>query len=167
MGMKKAGTIDVEVVVPAWLMDCISLNQLIPTGPYAFPNPQVYEEGSMPRSIPEESQNGRTTLSEEQSSIFRTALVATGQKSHKDPQRSDVWQGRRFVLCDDLGVSPEVMSTLKTSISHNGGKIAHDRGEHDILICRYRDGEDYDYVSIVPNPASQPQLRIVSMTPGH
>ena len=117
--------------------DCLRLGRRIDERPYLLPDPEIlrlrpYDQlGSVPRPD------------------LRSELVAPlslpPEPSGRSPHNLDVFQGKRVLLSQDLGVTSHLRSVFKEVISEAKGQVVRDISDADVLICKYRDGEEYTW----------------------
>lgn len=152
----KAHDPPLEVIVPAWFVDCLTFQQRIPTGPYSFPDPPVFHPmapltGEPPEGVVDQLRNSDRIATK--NTLYRTLLEAGGEKMPKPNKEkaSNIWGGQHVLLSDDLGMSEVVETGVQNSIIRNGGKVLIGEehiAEADVYICRFRDGDGYDEVSV-------------------
>lgn len=129
-----------KIVIPHWFDDCLKLGRKIGEGPYELPNPELLQ-----------SQGGK--IRDAQSPAIEGATVAkptdappsSAPPSSPSEQRKqlNVFMSKKIMLCEDLELSEQFVSTLRGLVEYAGATMTSDVDEADIFVGHYRDGEDY------------------------
>ena len=66
------------------------------------------------------------------------------------PAREDlnVFEGRRIMLSLDLDIQDHLRRTIEQLIRKGGGKVSVTISQADVLVCQYREGDDYQAASL-------------------
>ncbi|KAG8903530.1 hypothetical protein FRB99_003161 [Tulasnella sp. 403] len=122
-----------EIILPAWFSDCHLLQQRLPTEPYSFPNPAMFQPmatlnviGNQPIAGTDD-QYKSVTLLKQNDRLYRSTLIASGEKPLRDDRlkTSNVWRGQTVLLSSDLDLSEGLLLGVQNSITRNGGNPIH------------------------------------------
>ncbi|KAF3939451.1 hypothetical protein ABW19_dt0203440 [Dactylella cylindrospora] len=127
----------VKMVVPHWFDDCLRLNRLIDETPYLLPDPAILTKKSGdPLPYP--------------------TINLTHTHDHKDKtdsiplslrKRTNIFMNKSFFFAEGLNLNGELQNTLISVLKQGGGTIAPQLKDANVLVCLYREGEDYMYAS--------------------
>ncbi|KAH6605707.1 hypothetical protein Trco_004860 [Trichoderma cornu-damae] len=125
-----------KVVLPHWFDDCFKLGKRIDEGPYLLPDAEILKKGPDDELDIPSNQNliGASSANPE-------FLSLSDGSSARPPVT--VFQDKKILLGADLKITPRLESALKDIIVYGGGRLVHDIDDCDMLICQYRDGEQY------------------------
>ncbi|CAG9998967.1 unnamed protein product [Clonostachys byssicola] len=126
-----------KVVLPHWFDDCFKLGKRIDERPYLLPDPPIL------KSNPDDSL-------EIPANPELAGATSANPQSLPLPPNSDVvrppvtvFQDRRVMLSEDLGITVRLRKAIEDIIVNGGGKFVTDVSECDTFICQYRDGEQF------------------------
>jgi hypothetical protein len=128
---------NVKLVLPHWIDDCVRLGRKISERPYTLPATELHT--ATPSSkIP--YAYGATPV--------RGALDAHPTSS-PPPSPSvtrklqSVFEKTKVALSKDLGIAPRHREVLEDTIRNGGGKVVNTATQCTIFVCRYREGTEY------------------------
>ncbi|EPS45614.1 hypothetical protein H072_396, partial [Dactylellina haptotyla CBS 200.50] len=129
--------LNVKMVMPHWFDDCLRLNRRIDEAPYMFPDPAIMvAKASDPLPYP---------------AVDLTHIHDHKEKQDPDPKsmrnKTDIFQGKCWYFSSDLGLNEKLQRTLIDIVKQGSGKIAQQIEDANVLICPWRDGDDYIYAS--------------------
>ncbi|KAI9840685.1 MAG: hypothetical protein M1837_001361 [Sclerophora amabilis] len=131
-----------KIVLPHWFDDCLKLGKKIDERPYTIPNPEITRKAPRePVDMPND-----------------THLVGASspQPAHlPSPRRSpgplrpacDIFQKKTVMLSKDLDLGYRLRNIIEDLVSQGGGIVTSNVHNADMLICRYREGRDYQTAS--------------------
>ena len=131
--------LNVKIVLPHWIEDCLKLGKKIDEQPYLLPDPEI-------QLAPTDEAPPRKEKSDVEGA------------THPDPSRDDqeidtprtlekVFKKKGVMLSNDLGISENLRGVLEGIITANGGRLAESVPKADMFICKYRDGRNYTVAS--------------------
>ncbi|TFY62070.1 hypothetical protein EVG20_g6835 [Dentipellis fragilis] len=144
-----------KVLVPHWFDDSVRLGiRGLPTATYEWPDPAVLKSGKGVDALAESAgtdSRAQSRLSGEKKTLYKTALMASGQEGQVARTERDIWRGRRILLSSDLELSDGRKDVVEAGIIRTGGIMLHTDPENeesqmdeaDALISRYRWGPLY------------------------
>ena len=142
-------TINIKVLVPHWFDDSVRLGiRGLPTESYEWPSPTVFKVGWEALQN-EERRSSAADMSPEKKALYETLLTEPGQDPELQVSKAaprNVWNGKRLLLADDLGLSESPRRAHEVDIEREGGVVV--RGdenveEADIVVTKYRAGPTY------------------------
>ncbi|KAI0039891.1 hypothetical protein FA95DRAFT_1503597 [Auriscalpium vulgare] len=151
----------VRVLAPHWFDDSVRLGiRGLATAAYEWPSPRVLAPPNANFTSTSGGGGegaGAARITSAKRALFRGAVQAqAGGSAGGSVARSDVWAGRRILLCADLELSEGRRSAVDAGIARAGGTPLHDdddrhnptsaptsTDEFDVLVCRYRWGPLY------------------------
>ena len=126
----------VAVVLPHWFDDCLKLGKRIDEGPYSFPDPEIQRRAEKaPMGKSNKDLIGASDPDPSSTSPHDPRLVK------RDPLK--VFKTKRVLFDKDLKISDLLRSVLEDLITNSGGKIVNKVSGANILICKYRAGDNY------------------------
>ncbi|RDW72027.1 hypothetical protein BP5796_08061 [Coleophoma crateriformis] len=129
-----------KIVLPHWFDDCLKLGKAIDSKPYEFPNPEIFEKKAHDNlPVPHSPSVEGATSPEPPGLLAPPALPSTRQLK--------VFEDRRVMLSNDLGLSPYLRQILESLVQSGKGSIVTSVHEADMYVCKYRDGRDYVFAS--------------------
>lgn len=131
--------LNVKVVLPHWVDDCLKLGRKIDEQPYMLPDPDILKPPT------DKAPAGKRKTQVEGASDPDPSQQKPGpgqpRKLHK------VFKNKTVMLAGDLGISQYLRGILDGIITASGGKLINSVTEADMFICKYRDGKDYKIAS--------------------
>jgi hypothetical protein len=89
----------------------------------------------------------------EQALLYKSVKLAEADSIALDKVKAGVWGGRRILLSRDLEIDDGRRRAIEASVERGGGVVVKYRAteeaemnELEILITRYREGNEYDRV---------------------
>jgi hypothetical protein len=129
------------MVLPHWFDDCLKLRKRLGVTPYLLPNPEIAREGPLgPIPVPNNLQIVGATKAHSLDLPPKTHTIDEGDAC-------TVFKGKTVRLGNDLALSRQILSTIGSIVEAGGGRLAKSAKAADIVICRYRDGNDYTVAS--------------------
>lgn len=121
--------VDIKVVTPRWIDECLKMGRRVSEAGFLVGHDELV--------APEAP----------------SALIAALLTSEVSPTaHSPFLEGKRFHISADCNLSPHLHETVATLIENNGGKVVPGgrplQDQIDVLICQYRDGEEYTAVAL-------------------
>ena len=139
----------IKTLLPHWFDDAVRLEYgKLDTAPYEWPNPRVLESG-VDLVLEKERIDNEKEL--DRKAMFRGMQSTPGVDGGKDLDgvENNVWNGRKLMLADSLGLAAGRRGTVEVGIRRAGGFIVHRNVEDaDVLVTRYRHGKAYLRVSL-------------------
>jgi len=131
----KRNNLNMTVVLPHWFDDCLKLGKKIDEGPYTLPDAELLQTpgGKAPLGRPNKHVAGAATSHPGDDSV----PSLSGRKG------LEVFKNKRILLDQDLKISQPLRSVLNDIISTSNGKVVEDVSEANILICKFRHGDNY------------------------
>ncbi|KAK5956311.1 regulator of Ty1 Transposition [Knufia fluminis] len=131
----KRNNLNMTVVLPHWFDDCLKLGKKIDEGPYTLPDPEIMQTpgGKAPLGRPNKHVVGAATSHPDDG----TLPSLSGRKSLA------VFKKKRILLDEDLKISQTLRNVLNGMILTSNGKVVDNVSEANVLICKYRCGENY------------------------
>ncbi|KZF26292.1 BRCT domain-containing protein, partial [Xylona heveae TC161] len=127
-----------KTVLPHWFDDCLKLGRRIDERPYMLPNPEVLLKG------PEEPVRILENTDIYGASSPHAGRLPTPTGSVGVQRRElTVFQGKKVMLSQDLGIGGHLRGTIEDLITRGGGLVTGSIYNADILVCHYREGKDY------------------------
>ncbi|KAJ6259148.1 hypothetical protein Dda_6046 [Drechslerella dactyloides] len=129
--------LSVKMVMPHWFDDCLRLNRRIDEAPYLLPDPAIMTmKAKDPLPYP---------------AVDLTYTHDHPDKTEPDPKsmrnKTDIFMNKCFYFSADLGIQDKLQRILKDIVAQGGGKVARELVDASVLVCPFRDGEDYLYAS--------------------
>ena len=115
--------------------DCLRLGRRIAEDPYLLPDPEIL------RRQPYDDINS-DTKPDAQADAHRGTHT---ERVSSERQRLTVFEGKRLLLCSDLGIADHLHDAIQAIVETSKGVLVSDVSKADILICQYRDGSDYEH----------------------
>ncbi|EWC48348.1 hypothetical protein DRE_02117 [Drechslerella stenobrocha 248] len=127
----------VKIVMPHWFDDCLRLNRRIDEAPYLLPDPAIM------------------TMKSKDPLPYPTLNLAHihDHPERQDPNpesmrnKTDIFMGKRFYFTPDLGLGAKLQKILQDIVFQGGGKVVTQLKDANVLLCPWRDGDDYLYAS--------------------
>ncbi|KIX04651.1 uncharacterized protein Z518_05521 [Rhinocladiella mackenziei CBS 650.93] len=131
--------LNVKIVLPHWVDDCLKLGRKIDEQPYMLPDPEILRP----------SMNKAPTGKRKTPVEGASDPDPSQQKPGVDPPRKlhKVFKKKAVMLASDLGISPYLRGILEGIITVGGGKLTDAVSKTDMYICKYREGQDYKFAS--------------------
>ncbi|KAI9735237.1 MAG: hypothetical protein M1834_001827 [Cirrosporium novae-zelandiae] len=128
-----------KIVLPHWFDDCLKLSKKINERPYQFPDPEIMRKG------PEEPLPATDTTYLHGATSPRPFKPPTPDISPAPHRRDGVklFSRKHVMISMDLGIGPHLRATIEDMIIQLGGTMTTSAYKTDILICHYREGQDY------------------------
>ncbi len=130
-----------KAVLPHWFDDCLKLGKKINHSPYLLPNPPILSSNSthpMKHTIPPEIA-GASSLT-----VGSLPQISTPPASPSEERRQlDVFGNKRVLLHTDLNLSPRLNKSIMDLIASGGGIRAKDVYLCDMLICQFRESDEF------------------------
>lgn len=137
----------IEAVLPHWVDACLSLGMLVDTRPYAFPNPPIQEHPAAAKPLPTGTSTVDFVPKNHQDLLAQMAAKENNEPTASPmPAAATVWRGRKLRFSEDLDVDLARRESWTEAVRRRGGEVVDHVEEADILICRWRDGRDYNQV---------------------
>jgi hypothetical protein len=129
--------LDVKVVLPHWIDDCLKLGRKIDEHPYQLPNPEILRVGS-----------NKPPMGKRKTPVQGASHPDPSQQEPSHPRKLEkVFRKKSIMLSSDLGISTYLRSILHELVTTGGGTVVEDVSKADMYICKYRDGDDYKRAS--------------------
>ncbi|KAF3918499.1 hypothetical protein ABW21_db0205495 [Orbilia brochopaga] len=129
--------LNVKMVMPHWFDDCLRLNRRIDEAPYLLPDPDIMTKKAQD-NLPYPS----VDLAHTHDHPDRTE---TNPKSMRN--KTDIFMNKTFYFSADLGIGDKLQRILKDIVAQGSGKVARELVDASVLVCPWREGEDYLYAS--------------------
>ena len=131
------------ILNPSRFDDCLRLGKRIDEGPYLLPDPEIIRVGNEVR-IPDTARPDLQGAMSVQIGRLPTDYLSPA------PARENlsVFQDRRIMLSKDLDVQDHLRRTVEHLIRRGGGVVVDSILEAEVLVCQYREGEDYISASL-------------------
>lgn len=159
----KDSKLGIKFVLPLWFTNSASTARLLPTLPYEFsmdsPEPLVQttdfrlasakkKEKMLVEIIPQEvddSSEKRLARVALYKAVAEAQAVEDGVVGDLNEGKAlpQIFDGRKVMLSEDLGVSQQTKEMLITWIRNAGGEAVDQVASCDVLIARYREGQAY------------------------
>lgn len=119
--------IDIKIVLPHWIDNCLTVGRKLDEEPYLLPNPSILQNNEI--SPPDIS-----LLTNQEDLSTQTANFT-----------ADFLQGKTFYIAPDYNLSERLTASLQKMIERNGGKVVSkfELSSIDIYIGKYRSGDAY------------------------
>ncbi|KAG9248379.1 hypothetical protein BJ878DRAFT_476536 [Calycina marina] len=127
----------IKIVLPHWFDDCLKLGKRIDETPYLLPDPEIFHKN------PEDDVEFPKTAHIEGA----TSPEPEFQEPPKGWRRATIFKNKKVMVSKDLEIHKRTRQIIDALINGGGGTITNSVKEADILVCRYRAGEDYVYAS--------------------
>ena len=122
--------------------DCLRLGKRIDESPYVLPDPEIHRLRFGER-IPDAL---RPDLQGALSAHPGPLPTPSGTPS-SDRQELSVFQGKEIFLSRDLEIAGHLRETIEGVIRSGGGSVTTKAERSDILVCQYREGDEYKLAS--------------------
>ncbi|EKM60159.1 uncharacterized protein PHACADRAFT_203428 [Phanerochaete carnosa HHB-10118-sp] len=156
-------TANMKVVVPHWFDDTVRLGiRNLPTEPYEWPRPRVFEGqaaqtlrqlASSPVEAEENSAARRTRPpSEQKKALYDTIFNETSDLPSQRPASARIWEGRKVMFGSNLGFNSSQREAHIADVLRAGGEVVeYDNPEEelekveeaDIYIAQHRSGSAF------------------------
>lgn len=115
-------SIDIKIVSPEWIDDCLKFGRILDEGPYLLLNPTG--ESNQPRDL---------------------NILKSNEEPSWSTSRPEFMKNKCFYISDDYPMSDRMRTTLIDMIIDKGGKISEtfDEQKVDIYIGKYRNGKSF------------------------
>ncbi|KAG9768387.1 BRCT-containing protein 1 [Exophiala dermatitidis] len=131
--------LNVKIVLPHWVDDCLKLGRKIDEQPYKLPDPEIL----LPRS--EKAPAGKRKTPVEGASDPDPSQQQPGAGAPRKLRK--VFKKKTVFLSRDLGISEYLRGILDGIITVSGGKLTDSVEEADMYIGKYREGKEYKIAS--------------------
>lgn len=131
--------LNVKMVLPHWVDDCLKLGRKIDEHPYLLPDPEILK------------------LTTDKAPVGKRKTPVEGaadpnpSRDHDfcEPPRKlqKVFKKKSVMLANDLGISQYLRGILDGIITTSGGQLTTSVSKADMYVCKYRDGRDYKTAS--------------------
>ncbi|EXJ85942.1 hypothetical protein A1O1_06311 [Capronia coronata CBS 617.96] len=131
--------LNVKVVLPHWVDDCLKLGRKIDEQPYMLPDPEILKPpmGKAPSGKRKTPVEGATDPDPSQQ-----------QPRSAQPRRlRKVFKNKTVMLAGDLGISQYLRDILHEIITAGGGELTDFVTKANMYIGKYREGRDYKIAS--------------------
>ena len=154
------------MLVPHWFDDSVRLGiRGLPTESYEWPSPTVFKVGWEALQN-EERRSSAADMSPEKKALYETLLTEPGQDPDLQVSKAaprNVWNGKRLLLADDLGLSESPRRAHEVDIEREGGVVV--RGdenveEADIVVTKYRAGPTYVKVCFPASKSGNVRIKL-------
>jgi len=131
----KSNNLNMTVVLPHWFDDCLKLGKKIDEGPYTLPDPDILQgvSSKAPLGRPNKHVAGATASHPHD----ETVPSLSGREGLR------VFKNKRVLLDEDLKISQSLRNVINGMILRSNGKVVQKVSEANILICKYRHGDNY------------------------
>jgi hypothetical protein len=131
--------LQLKIVLPHWVDDCLKLGRKIDEFPYTLPNPEILNPpmDKAPSAKRKTQVEGATDFDPAK----KIPTPGTPRKLEK------VFKKKTVMLANDLGISQYLRGILDGIITTSGGKLTDLVSKANMYICKYRDGHDYKVAS--------------------
>ena len=121
--------------------DCLKLGKRIDERAYTLPNPEIIcARPGDPVPIPSDRHLAGASS--------QASRLPTPQGSSNPLRRdSKVFQGKKVLLSSDLNIGSRLRGTIEDLIVDGGGHVTGSIHKADMLVCQFRDSEDYRIAS--------------------
>ncbi|CCE82208.1 Piso0_001921 [Millerozyma farinosa CBS 7064] len=115
-------SIDIKIVSPEWIDDCLKFGRILNEGPYLVLNPT--SESDQPRDL---------------------NILKSNEEPSWTSSRPEFMKNKCFYISDDYPISDRMRTTLIDMIIDKGGKVSETFNEKkiDIYIGKYRNGKAF------------------------
>lgn len=119
----EAKAIDIKIVLPHWIDDCLKMGKKLAEGPYLLPSLGMNETEDAARS----------------------PVITEDDTLPEDSSKSGFFDNKLFYISPDYKISERLTGAICTLITKHGGKVTirFDLESVDIYIGHYRLGEEY------------------------
>lgn len=117
--------------------DCFKLGKRIDEGPYLLPDPEILKKA------PEEALDIPENNNLEGATSAVPDWLPLPPNSDVVRPPATVFQDRKIMLSEDLGITKRLQTAIKDTIINGGGKLVDNVERCDMFICQYRDGPQY------------------------
>lgn len=131
--------LDVKIVLPHWVDDCLKLGRKIDEQPYLLPDPEILKPPSEKAPLAKRKTQVEGAVDPDPSQ--QSGEVAMPRKLEK------VFNKKTVMLSKDLGISTYLRDILEAIVKNSGGKITTTVTKADMYICKYREGQEYKTAS--------------------
>ena len=118
--------------------DCLRLGRRIEETPYLLPNPEVMRM----RSSDHINNVARPDL-EMATSAHGDCLSSPTDLLSRERKQLSVFENKAILLSNDLCIADHLRATIESLIVSGGGQMSQHVSDADILICQYREGNEY------------------------
>lgn len=125
-----------KIVLPHWFDHCFRLRKRISEDPYTFPNPE-YRNYKNVDVLPTPRDADITDAS---------SPDGPNEEKENDPWKRrpmQVFKNKMILLGEDLRLGDRLKKVLAEMIKDSGGSVTNNILEANILVCKYRHGDDY------------------------
>lgn len=131
----KSNNLNMTVVLPHWFDDCLKLGKKIDEGPYTLPDPDILQgvSSKAPLGRPNKHVAGATASHPHD----ETVPSLSGREGLR------VFKNKRVLLDEDLKISQSLRNVINGMILTSNGKVVQKVSEANVLICKYRYGDNY------------------------
>ena len=131
--------LNIKIVLPHWFDDCLKLGRRIDEQPYMLPNPEILRHSEHGPPKPSESKAIYGAVYPDPSSSQQLPSSIRGELN--------VFRRKHIMLASDLGIGSHLRGIFETIITSGGGQLAKTVRKADMLICKYREGDEYTLAS--------------------
>lgn len=131
--------LNVKVVLPHWVDDCLKLGRKIDEHPYQLPDPEILKIAADKPPVGKRKTQVEGALHPDPSQLK--------QEPSTTRQLTKVFKKKAVMLADDLGISPYLRGILHELVTTGNGKITESVSKADMFICKFRQGRDYKVAS--------------------
>lgn len=125
-------SIDIKIVLPHWINDCLKQGKKLSEEPYLLSNPKVHQEKKpMYSLIPESDQNNK--------------LINDDSLPNIEGKTTDFFKDKTFYFSSDYNLSERMSNCFSQLVESNGGHTVSTFNvkDIDIYIGKYRSGDEY------------------------
>ena len=127
--------LNIKIVLPHWFDDCLKLGRRIDEQPYMLPHPEILRQSQHGPPKPGEAKAIRGAVYPDPSSSQQLPSSLRGELN--------IFRRKHVMLASDLGVGSHLRGIFETVITTGGGQLAKTVRKTDMLICKYREGDEY------------------------
>ncbi|KIV79382.1 hypothetical protein PV11_06945 [Exophiala sideris] len=131
--------LDVKIVLPHWVDDCLKLGRKIDEQPYLLPDPEILKPPS-----------NKAPLAKRKTQVEGAVDPDPSQQDREPaaPRKLErVFKKKTVMLSKDLGISPYLRGILEDIVKNSGGKLTDTVTKANMFVCKYREGQDYKSAS--------------------
>ena len=128
---------DVKIVLPHWIDDCLRVGRKINEAPYTLPDPDILRISS----------HEKTPYNHRQTHVHGATDVNPLSSPPASPsatrRRQSVFKNQKVLLGKNLEIGDRTREILEDIITSGGGKIVGAVPHCSMFVCKFREGWDY------------------------
>ncbi|CDZ98130.1 Signaling protein SWIFT and related BRCT domain proteins [Phaffia rhodozyma] len=127
----------IKIVLPHWFDTCLTLTARVPEDIYLFPQPPILTH-------PTRAQLGHPKLGQSPTPSQAAFFDSLHERIHSASDQERPLDGKRIFFSEDLQLGGRAKA-IESLTTKSGGVLVHEaeKGEYDVYIGKYRDGESY------------------------